>query len=63
MSTANTAMNASHCDHSMARPSSVGARRVISGGKSSTATTGPTSTPIMWFVEVSASRYMMSSRW
>ena len=51
-----------HNIHSVLRPSSVDARRFKSGGHNRTAGTAPASTPIMWFVEVNARRYMMSSR-
>jgi hypothetical protein len=45
-----------NCDHSRSRSSVESGRPGLSDGNSSTITTGPTSTPIMWFVDVSASR-------
>src|SRR5581483_942551 len=57
-----TLQNTSHCDHSSRRAASSAGRSVLSGGYRSTATTGPTSTQIMWLVEVRASRYTIIRR-
>src|SRR6266702_3544190 len=60
---ANTAQNTYHCDHSTRRAWRSAGRCGLSGGNSRIATTGPTSTPIMWLVAVSASRYTIMRRW
>ncbi len=56
MSSPHTLVTTRNCDHSMLRSASDTGRCFLSGGYSRMSTTGPTSTPIMWFVAVRASR-------